>query len=340
VTVSLASAEPSVRPLERADLSSIEAPSAALAASLERAGAPPSSWAARLDAPSGDTTHRFGVWRDGALSAVVEITPSPRARSRHLAALLLAAATPDDAAIALRAAVRLADDWLDVARVRCEPVANDTIADVLRAAGFVDEGTLPAHRALSGAREDVALLTRLRPGWSPARGGPPPEFPPPGPRVTPVLRPIEVADAEAFAALMRDERVVWGTQQLPSVSGDAWRARLERPWGQLWVATVGDALVGNVGVHPLPAPSAHVAMLGMSVHAAWQGRGIGRPLLDHALVVAANLGCARLLLEVFDDNERAIKLYEAFGFERCAVKKYDVFRNGGYASSLVMHRPL
>ncbi len=334
------SLNPEVRPLERTDLPSIEAASAALAASLERAGAPPSSWAARLAAPSGDTTHRFGVWRDGALAAVVEISPSLRARSRHLAVLLLAAETPADATLALRAALRLADDWLDMKRVRCEPVASDALVDVLRAAAFVDEGTLPEHRELSGVREDVSLLTRLRPGWSPAPGGPAPEFPPAGPRVTPTLRPIEVGDAEAFAALMRDERVVWGTQQLPSVSGDAWRARLERPWGQLWAATVDGALVGNVGVHPLEAPSKHVAMLGMSVHAQWQGRGIGRPLLDHALVVAANLGCARLLLEVFDDNARAIRLYEAFGFERCAVKRYDVFRNGGYASSLVMHRPL
>ena len=54
----------------------------------------------------------------------------------------------------------------------------------------------------------------------------------------------------------------------------------------------------------------------MGVLQAWVGRGIGRSLLEALEGWARSNGLHRLELMVNYNNERAIRLYEKFGFER------------------------
>lgn len=46
----------------------------------------------------------------------------------------------------------------------------------------------------------------------------------------------------------------------------------------------------------------------------WEGRGLGRALLEFAERFAREHQCERLTLSVFPGNERARRLYEEFGF--------------------------
>lgn len=48
------------------------------------------------------------------------------------------------------------------------------------------------------------------------------------------------------------------------------------------------------------------------------------------------LNLLRLELEVYTDNEPAIRLYERFGFEREGTKRRDAFRGGQYVDSYLM----
>lgn len=60
---------------------------------------------------------------------------------------------------------------------------------------------------------------------------------------------------------------------------------------------------------------AHRARVGMGVHAAWRGRGVGGALLDAAIGWAtAHPGVERLTLGVAAGNSGAIRLYESRGF--------------------------
>jgi RimJ/RimL family protein N-acetyltransferase len=58
----------------------------------------------------------------------------------------------------------------------------------------------------------------------------------------------------------------------------------------------------------------HVAHLGMGVHPAHQGRGLGRALIEGALRWADAHGVHRVELFCRDDNPRGIQLYESVGF--------------------------
>lgn len=325
-----------LRPFEVADLDHLLALPVHVALGTFLADRP--AWQARLATPSGDQVHRFGAWEGPALRGFVELAPGARGRTRHTAALHLGAVDEVAAAALLGRALDLADRWLALGRLSAEVEEGDPHLAWLHAAGFEREGALRGHRERDGLRRDVVLLGRLRPGWVPEPPAPPPAWLPPVPCPSPRVRPVRPEDADALGALMGDERVAWGTLQLPSSSGDLWRVRLARPWGQVYVVEQDGMIVGNGGIHPLPPPSAHVSLLGMSVAADRQGAGLGGLLMAQIVAAGRERGLAKLELEVYADNPRARRLYERFGFEVEATKRHDVWRAGGYASSLVMGR--
>ncbi|WP_374711653.1 GNAT family N-acetyltransferase [Symbiobacterium terraclitae] len=157
------------------------------------------------------------------------------------------------------------------------------------------------------------------------------------------IRMARPSDAEAFAEIMTQPGVYYGTLQLPHTTPESWRKRLEGNdpnYDYVLVAEVDGKVVGNLGLHRSRRPrNAHVAVLGISVHDAYQGRGIGKALLTAAIDAADRwLNILRIELEVYTDNERAIKLYESFGFVIEGRKRMNAFRDGQYVDSYVMAR--
>jgi len=106
---------------------------------------------------------------------------------------------------------------------------------------------------------------------------------------------------------------------VPDKSRDAIRERTENqpPDMHGLVAVVDEQVVGLLGLHVGTGRRAHVASLGMMVHADFHGRGVGSALMAAAIDLAENwLAISRIELEVFPDNAPAVALYEKFGFER------------------------
>ncbi len=162
---------------------------------------------------------------------------------------------------------------------------------------------------------------------------------------TVVVRRTEPDDAEAFAATLAGSRAVWGTMQLPFPSTAEWRKQLESNGDEILslVACVGEAdgeVVGNLALLPdQPPRRRHVASLGMAVRDDWQGRGVGTTLLAAAMDLADNwVQVTRVELDVYPDNEPAVRLYTAFGFEVEGTARGAVFRDGEYVDILRMAR--
>ena len=65
-------------------------------------------------------------------------------------------------------------------------------------------------------------------------------------------------------------------------------------------------------------------------------RGIGRSLLEALEGWARSNGLHRLELMVNYNNERAIRLYEKFGFEREGVKRHALRIDGHYIDAFYM----
>lgn len=88
----------------------------------------------------------------------------------------------------------------------------------------------------------------------------------------------------------------------------------------LYVAVNGDHVIGtyallimdNLG--HLGAPSAVIE--DVAVDPAWQGRGVGTMMMNHALEIASAKSCYKAMLSSNLKRERAHAFYESLGFER------------------------
>lgn len=122
-----------------------------------------------------------------------------------------------------------------------------------------------------------------------------------------------------------------------------WRKRITEaltdPGCLLLSACVGDELAGNLGLRPDGHPcSGHVAMLGMSVAAAFRGVGVGGALLETAATWAAARGVVKLTLGVFPQNGRAVAFYARHGFVREGLRRAQYVRAGKYHDEVLMTR--
>ena len=157
------------------------------------------------------------------------------------------------------------------------------------------------------------------------------------------IRRAEPDDYQAVYEIFSGPKAFAGTLQLPYPSLEDWRRRLAEPPEGLYnlVAVIGERVVGMLGVHTFPNKPRrrHVGNVGIAVHDDWQGKGVGSALMRAGLDLADNwLNLTRLVLEVYTDNEPAIRLYERFGFEREGTLRQDAFREGRYVDSYTMAR--
>jgi len=84
------------------------------------------------------------------------------------------------------------------------------------------------------------------------------------------------------------------------------------------VAEDASGLVGYGGLMVV-GPEADVQTV--AVRSDRQGAGLGRVLVHDLLAEAVRRGCARMMLEVREDNAAARHLYEELGFEQVAVRR-------------------
>lgn len=156
------------------------------------------------------------------------------------------------------------------------------------------------------------------------------------------VRRIRPDDHEALHEIYSQPGVIRGTLQLPFPASETWRERTARTQDGTYnlVATVDGRVVGNLGLFVATNPRrAHAGQIGMAVHDAWQGRGIGTTLMVAVLDLADRwLNLSRIELQVFVDNEPAVRLYRSMGFAVEGTQARFAFRDGQFADVYAMAR--
>ncbi|TDC23150.1 ribosomal-protein-alanine N-acetyltransferase [Streptomyces sp. 8K308] len=113
-------------------------------------------------------------------------------------------------------------------------------------------------------------------------------------------------------------------------------ARGPRPSRRYVVAEGPDGRLVGYGGLGVSGESGDVMTIGVTED--HRGTGLGARLLSELLDAAAGFGCREVLLEVRVDNERAQRLYTAFGFAPIGVRR-GYYQPGGH-DALVMRREL
>jgi len=157
------------------------------------------------------------------------------------------------------------------------------------------------------------------------------------------IRRAEPNDYEAVQRVYAAPKAIWGTLQLPFPSKEIWRKRLTEPPEGMFglVACAQDEVVGHLGLHTFPnhPRRRHVGHIGMAVRDDWQGKGAGSALMQAVVDLAEKwLNLSRLELDVYTDNEPAIRLYQKFGFGVEGTLSRFAFRDGHYVDAHLMAR--
>jgi GNAT superfamily N-acetyltransferase len=142
-----------------------------------------------------------------------------------------------------------------------------------------------------------------------------------------LIRPAVASDVATVVALYADDDLgQFRESPQPEVSArytDAFAAIARDPNHQLVVGVIEDDIVATLLLSFLPGLSRNGAwraqIESMRVARPWRGQGLGRILLDWAVVRARDRGCD--LVQLTSDRQRpaAHRFYEAAGFEASHV---------------------
>ena len=87
---------------------------------------------------------------------------------------------------------------------------------------------------------------------------------------------------------------------------------------------VGYVQFGAVDIREVEVRLGDQELQRLYVETASQGRGLGRRLMEAALRHPQLVQAKRIVLQVWEKNERAVRLYESFGFQRIGTTTFKV----------------
>lgn len=155
-----------------------------------------------------------------------------------------------------------------------------------------------------------------------------------------IIRQSEPDDFKAIKSIYEQKSCYAGTLQLPYPSATMWKKRLSESPANYYslVALIGDEIVGQIGLQVNTSPRRkHVANMGIGVSEKHRNHGVGSLLVKEIVSLANNwLAVTRIELEVFVDNQAAIKMYTKHGFIEEGTAKSYAFRNGEYVDVKLM----
>lgn len=157
------------------------------------------------------------------------------------------------------------------------------------------------------------------------------------------IRFAEADDCADIYEMFTAASVFTGTLQLPYPSREYWLKRITDTSNGSYhlVAVIEGRVIGLLDIHTFPnrPRRRHAGVIGISVADEWQGKGVGGALMRACIDLADNwLNLMRLELEVYSDNEAAIRLYQKFGFIHEGTLRQHAFRDGQYVDSVSMAR--
>ncbi|MFH0749485.1 MAG: GNAT family N-acetyltransferase [Candidatus Gottesmanbacteria bacterium] len=106
------------------------------------------------------------------------------------------------------------------------------------------------------------------------------------------------------------------------------------------IARIDGVIASSFEVRILSLRKSHVGEIGISVAYAFRDSGIGRRCVEILISEAKKVGLKLLYLHVFENNPRAIHIYESVGFISCGVVPGMFLYKGEHVGETTMYLPL
>jgi len=134
------------------------------------------------------------------------------------------------------------------------------------------------------------------------------------------IRTILPADNQALAAIVRNTLTEFGVNKPGTVFDDPTTDHLfelfQQPNSIYFVAERNDEIVGGAGIYPSNGlPPGVCELVKMYLIPSVRGMGLGQQLIKQCIEFARSAGYNQVYLESFPELQKALRVYEKFGFE-------------------------
>jgi ribosomal-protein-alanine N-acetyltransferase len=143
--------------------------------------------------------------------------------------------------------------------------------------------------------------------------------------ILPKLRPMRASDLDR---IMQIEPVIYTHPWTRGNFEDSMRVGYS-----CWVIDCGGVATGY-GVLMIGVREAH--LLNLSIAPEWQGRGLGRTLLEHFVRIGRDSDAQQMFLEVRPSNTSARRMYADYGFRDISVRRGYYPAAGGREDAILM----
>ncbi len=159
------------------------------------------------------------------------------------------------------------------------------------------------------------------------------------------LKWVDLDDALEFInSLIREGAKILANKEKTREQEINWLAenlkKLEKGQHIFIVAEVGGKMVAGCEITPSFGRMSHLGSLGISIMDGYRGIGIGTDLMKEAEKHAIHMRLKSVKLEVFENNEPAIALYEKRGYKITGRVPCAIHYKGEYIDSLIMTKKL
>lgn len=134
------------------------------------------------------------------------------------------------------------------------------------------------------------------------------------------IRPIQPADNAAIAHIIRTALTEFGANKPGTVYYDDTTDHLFELFASTsesgyYIAEKDGVIVGGSGYFPTEGlPATTCELVKMYLNASVRGMGLGRKMIDYVLAEAKKAGYTEVYLETMPELNKAVKVYEQFGF--------------------------
>jgi ribosomal protein S18 acetylase RimI-like enzyme len=137
----------------------------------------------------------------------------------------------------------------------------------------------------------------------------------------------EGADITRTKKVARAEEAEWLGRYL---------ARIEKNEIINCAVEVGGKVIGNSEIGKREEPMSHIGGFGIAIKQGYRNIGIGAQIIQVLIEESKRTGLRILVLEVFDSNELAKRLYRKMGFKEAGRIQRGVYKNGKYVDLIQM----
>lgn len=149
-----------------------------------------------------------------------------------------------------------------------------------------------------------------------------------------IIRPIQPEDNVTIASIIRAALTEFGANKPGTVYFDDSTDHLyelfqSAPISAYYIALKDHKIIGGAGIYPtagLPANTCELVKMYLAKEV--RGQGIGRKMIDHCLNVAKEKGFEQVYLETMPELNKAVSVYEKFGFNYLSVPMGNSGHNG------------